>query len=140
MLLPLSPFALEKLVSRTSWAAFHEGVYIYTVNRYWVSPTFIGSRYCMPMAFTTRSPLAQCLEYTVIYDVAYKNKQTTKLRFELSTDSSIRHAERARVMCASLVSRAVTMRQAFIMTRLICTGKLTRSRSLMSPCCKAVRL
>ena len=26
-----------------------------------------------------------------------------------------------------------------IMTRLICTGKLTRSRSLMSPCCKAVK-
>ena len=28
---------------------------------------------------------------------------------------------------------------SFIMTRLICTGKLTRSRSLMSPCCKAVK-
>ena len=27
----------------------------------------------------------------------------------------------------------------FIMTRLICTGTLTRSRSLMSPCCKAVK-
>ena len=27
---------------------------------------------------------------------------------------------------------------SFIMTRLICTGTLTRSRSLMSPCCKAV--
>ena len=26
-----------------------------------------------------------------------------------------------------------------IMTRLICTGTLTRSRSLMSPCCKAVK-
>ena len=26
-----------------------------------------------------------------------------------------------------------------IRTRLICTGKLTRSRSLMSPCCKAVK-
>ena len=25
------------------------------------------------------------------------------------------------------------------MTRLICTGTLTRSRSLMSPCCKAVK-
>ena len=25
------------------------------------------------------------------------------------------------------------------MSRLICTGKLTRSRSLMSPCCKAVK-
>ena len=74
----------------TSSAAFHEGVYIYTVNRYWVSPKFIGSRYCMPMAFTTRSPRAQCLEYTVIYDVVYKKKQNTKLRFELSIDSSIR--------------------------------------------------
>ena len=28
---------------------------------------------------------------------------------------------------------------AAVMTRLICTGKLTRSRSLMSPCCKAVK-
>ena len=28
---------------------------------------------------------------------------------------------------------------SFIMTRLICTGTLTRSRSLMSPCCKAVK-
>ena len=42
-------------------AAFHVAIHIYTVNRYWVSPKFIGSRYCMPMAFTTRSPMAQCL-------------------------------------------------------------------------------
>ena len=28
---------------------------------------------------------------------------------------------------------------SFIMTRLICTGTLTRSRSLISPCCKAVK-
>ena len=87
---PCTRSRLKNWFRGTSSAAFHESVYIYTVNRYWVSPKFIGSRYCMPMAFTTRSPRAQCLEYTVIYDVVYKKKQNTKLRFELSTDSSIR--------------------------------------------------
>ena len=35
--------------------------------------------------------------------------------------------------------RASAVDANFIMTRLICTGTLTRSRSLMSPCCKAVK-
>ena len=42
-------------------AAFPQGIHIYTVNRYWVSPEFIGSRFCMSMAFTAMSPLTQCL-------------------------------------------------------------------------------
>ena len=80
----LSPFAPEKLVSRDgfgrsvlrqpahslhagrlnlvlshgSLAAFHECFHIYAANRYGVSPKFIGSRYCMLMSFTAKSPLA----------------------------------------------------------------------------------
>ena len=76
MMFSLSQFAPEKLVSWDGFAlrlnllvvlthgipgTFHEGVHIYTVNRYWVSSKFTGSRYCMPMAFTAKSPLAQCL-------------------------------------------------------------------------------
>ena len=88
MLFSLSPFAPEKLVSRDGFgrsvlrqpahslqagrlnlvlshgnpAAFHEGFHICTANRYGVSPEFIGSRYCMLMSFTAKSPLAMlCL-------------------------------------------------------------------------------
>ena len=84
----LSPFAPEELVSRDGFgrpvlrqpahslragrlnlvlshgnrAAFHEGFHIYTANRYGVSLKFIGSRYCMVMLFTAKSPLAMlCL-------------------------------------------------------------------------------
>ena len=71
-------------------AAFHKGVHIYTANRYWVTPKFLGSRYYMPMAFTTKSPLAQCLQHIVIYDAVCKNKENTKHRFEVGTDSSIK--------------------------------------------------
>ena len=40
----------------------------------------------------------------------------------------------------SLSSHTIAYRWRFIiMTRLICTGTLTRSRSLTSPCCKAVK-
>ena len=39
-------------------AAFYEGFPIYTANRYGVNPKFIGSRYCMLMSFTSKSPLA----------------------------------------------------------------------------------
>ena len=41
--------------------AFSGGVYIYvkTARRHWVSPEFIGSRNCVPMAFTAESPPAQ---------------------------------------------------------------------------------
>ena len=42
------------------------------------------------MVFTTKSPLAQCLQYIVIYDAVCKKKENTKPRFELSTDSSIK--------------------------------------------------
>ena len=33
--------------------------YIFTTTHHWVSPEFIGSRNCVPIAFTTESPLAQ---------------------------------------------------------------------------------
>ena len=56
-----STLRLNLVLTRGVPSAFNEGVHIYTVNRYWVSPKFIGSRYCMPMAFTAKSPLAQCL-------------------------------------------------------------------------------
>ena len=81
MTVTLSSFAPEKLVSRDGFgrpasarsfstlrlnlvlthgisAAFPQGIHIYTVNRYWVSPKLIGSHYCMSMAFTVMSPLA----------------------------------------------------------------------------------
>ena len=40
---------------------------------------------------------------------------------------------------SAIVSEEKKSDANFIMTRLICTGTLTRSRSLMSPCCKAVK-
>ena len=56
-----STLRLNLVLTRGIPAAFHEGVHIYTANRYKVSPKFIGSRYCVPMAVTAKSPLAQCL-------------------------------------------------------------------------------
>ena len=40
---------------------------------------------------------------------------------------------------SAIVSEENKSDASFIMTRLICTGTLTRSRSFMSPCCKAVK-
>ena len=54
-----SPHSLNLVLPHGIPAAFHKkGTHIYTANRYWVDPKFIGSRYCMPMAFTAKSPLA----------------------------------------------------------------------------------
>ena len=38
-----STLRLNIVLTRGIPAAFHEGVHIYTANRYWVSPKFIGS-------------------------------------------------------------------------------------------------
>ena len=47
-----STLRLNLVLTRGISADFHEGDHIYTVNRYWFRPKFIGSRYCMPMALT----------------------------------------------------------------------------------------
>ena len=53
---------LNLVLSHGNPAAFHERFHICTANRYGVSPEFIGSRYCMLMSFTAKSPLAMlCL-------------------------------------------------------------------------------
>ena len=38
---------------------FRDGVHIFISNRHTPCPEFIGSRNCVPMAFTAESPLAQ---------------------------------------------------------------------------------
>ena len=50
-----------------------------------------------------------------------------------------RYSEKQRSKSRQKVTRFCKQWYRFIMTRLIYTGKLTRSRSLMSPCCKAVK-
>ena len=84
MFFSLSPFAREDLVARdgfgrpvprksaysphsvwlnlvllTEFLPISATASIYTVNRHRVSPEFIRSRNCVPMAFTAESPPAQ---------------------------------------------------------------------------------
>ena len=88
-----STLRLNIVLPRGIPAAFHEGVHIYTANRYWVSPKFIGS---LPR-----------VRWHIISKRVFPNSC-----FLSELNISYLHAERARVMRASSVSRDDTMWQA----------------------------